>query len=345
MLAQQRISGLTTGWANKPIRLTPSASTSEGRLVISIDQPGVIYLDVVSLFPEKTWKNRANGLRPDLMQFLDDMKPNFVRFPGGCWVEGDTMVDAYDWKQTVGDIAARRNQHNIWRYEVTNGLGYHEYLQMCEDLGADAMYVANCGMSHNGNTNMGRIQQKVQDALDAVEYALGDVSTVWGAVRAANGHPEPFPLKYLEVGNENGGPAYHERYAVFYKALKQKYPNLQVIANVRVPGEIAPTDILDEHYYSTPAFFIANANRYDTYDRKGPKIYVGEYAVTAGGHGNGNLRAALGEAAFIRCGIPTRSTSTTPARAALHPTTCSRCSRRTGRIRCCRSRSNHRRRR
>src|SRR5262249_6991527 len=151
------------------------------------------------------WKNRPNGLRPDLLQFLDDMHPAFMRFPGGCWVEGQYMTDAYQWKQTVGDIATRHNQHNIWQYEVTNGLGFHEYLQMCEDLGAEPLFVINVGMAHADVTGMDQISHKVQDALDAIEYCNGDVNTVWGSLRAANGHPKPFNLKYMEIGNENGG--------------------------------------------------------------------------------------------------------------------------------------------
>lgn len=299
VLGRQAIGSFNTAWSRREFRLTASEAAVNGRLVVSIAQPGAVYMDVVSLFPQKTWKNRENGLRPDLMEFLDAMKPNFVRFPGGCWVEGQYMVNAYEWKQTIGDIGARRNQHNLWRYEVTHGLGYHEYLQMCEDLNADAMFVVNVGMAHSDATPMELMPQKVNDALDAIEYAIGETSTTWGAVRAANGHPKPFNLKYVEIGNENGGARYHERYPLFYNAIKAKYPRIQLISNVSEKSPGAGLDIIDEHYYNTPGFFMANANRYDKYDRKGPKIYVGEYAVTSGGQGNGNLRAALGEAAFM----------------------------------------------
>ncbi len=285
----------------KPYRLSLKATGTDpkARLVISTATPGTVCLDMVSLFPARTWKNRPNGLRPDLAQMLADLKPGFVRFPGGCWVEGDTMALAYRWKQTIGDVSERRTQHNIWQYEATHGIGYHEYLQLCEDLGAAAMFVINCGMSHREVVPMDQMQEYVQDALDAIEYAKGPVTSQWGAVRARNGHPAPFNLKYLEIGNENGGNAYHERYALFYDALKAKYPEVQLIANLwnGRPGN-RPIEILDEHYYSTPEFFINNANKYDTYDRKGPKIYVGEYAVTQQG-GEGNLRAAVGEAAFM----------------------------------------------
>ena len=251
---------------------------------------------MVSLFPRKTWKDRTNGLRPDLAGMLADLKPAFVRFPGGCWVEGDTMKLAYRWKETIGDISERRTQYNIWNYHATHGLGFHEYLQMCEDLGAEPLFVINCGMSHRENVPMGKMQEFVQDALDAIEYCNGPADSTWGSVRARNGHPAPFHLKYMEIGNENGGPAYQERYALFYDAIKKRHPEMTLIANV--PTDKRPADVVDEHYYSSPEFFIQQADRYDKYDRKGPKIYVGEYAVTQG-CGQGNLRGAVGEAAFM----------------------------------------------
>jgi len=209
------------------------------------------------------------------------------------------MKLAMRWKTTIGDPALRRTQHNIWQYMSTNGLGYHEYLQLCEDLGAEPLFVINCGMSHRENVPMDRMGEFVQDALDAIEYANGPADSPWGARRAKAGHPAPFNLKYLEIGNENGGPAYHERYALFYDAIKAKYPDVHLIANVwgGYPRN-RPIDIIDEHYYASAKFFIDNATRYDRYDRSGPRVYVGEYAVTQG-CGNGNLRAALGEAAFM----------------------------------------------
>ena len=258
-----------------------------------------ITLDFVSLFPKKTFNNRTNGLRPDLMSMLKGIQPSFMRFPGGCWVEGDTMAFAQRWKTTVGDLHLRKTQPNIWGYVSTNGLGYHEYLQMCEDLGAAALFVVNCGMSHREVVPMNRMDEFVQDALDAIEYANGSANTFWGAKRAANGHPKPFNLRFLEIGNENGGPAYEERYALIYNAVKKKYPNIITIANDwggRPKG--TPIEVIDEHYYSDPAFFFRNANKYDNYDRKGPKVYVGEYAVTQG-CGSGNLIGAISEAAFM----------------------------------------------
>ncbi|MEI7576887.1 MAG: alpha-L-arabinofuranosidase C-terminal domain-containing protein [Armatimonadota bacterium] len=258
-----------------------------------------VKLDFVSVFPKKTFKNRENGLRPDLMNLLTEMKPSFMRFPGGCWVEGDTMAFAMRWKTTINDLHLRKTLPNIWGYVSTNGLGYHEYLQMCEDLKADPLFVVNVGMSHKEVVPMDKMGEFVDDALDAIEYANGPVTSQWGAVRAKNGHPKPFNLKYLEIGNENGGPAYNERYKLFYDAVKAKYPSVITIANLwgGLPTS-APIEVIDEHYYNNPSFFFRNANRYDNYDRKGPKIYVGEYAVTSG-CGNGNLIAALSEAAFM----------------------------------------------
>jgi alpha-L-arabinofuranosidase len=210
------------------------------------------------------------------------------------------MKDAYRWKDTIGDIASRRTQHNIWDYWATHGLGFHEYLQMCEDLGAKPLFVINVGMSHKENVPLDQLAPYVQDALDAIEYCNGPQTSRYGALRARNGHPAPFNLKFMEIGNENGGPAYNERWPRFYKAIKAKYPNMTLIANHWLgtyPKSVLP-EVVDEHYYDSPEFFMSRADQYDSYDRKGPKIYIGEYAVTRG-CGQGNLRAAIGEAAFM----------------------------------------------
>jgi alpha-L-arabinofuranosidase len=297
--AAANVSGLSTEWKTYRLALKAQGTDPKARLVVATAKPGTFWLDMVSLFPKKTWKNRPQGLRPDLAEMLVGLKPAFVRFPGGCWVEGDTMKLAYRWKETIGNLAERRTHYNIWQYHATHGLGYHEYLQMCEDLEAEPLFVINCGMSHKENVPLDKMQEFVQDALDAIEYANGPVSSTWGAVRARHGHPAPFNLKYLEIGNENGGPAYHERYALFHDAIKAKYPGITLIANEwGGRPDNRPIEIIDEHYYSTPEFFIANANKYDSYSRSGRKVYVGEYAVTQG-CGQGNLRAALGEAAFM----------------------------------------------
>ena len=158
--------------------------------------------------PGNTWKNRKNGLRPDLAGHACRTQADVREIPGGCWVEGDTMKFAYRWKQTIGDVSERRTQYNIWNYHATHGLGFHEYLQMCEDLNAEPLFVINCGMAHRDNVPMDQMQEFVQDALDAIDYCNGPADSPWGSVRRRNGHPAPFGLKYMEIGNENGGRAY-----------------------------------------------------------------------------------------------------------------------------------------
>lgn len=293
-LAEGTIEGLSSEWKTFSLDLKAVGTDSQAKLVLSFDRPGTVWLDMVSLLPKKTWK--GHGLRPDLTEMLAGLKPAFVRFPGGCWVEGDTMKFAYRWKETIGDVAQRRPLWNIWKYYATHGLGFHEYLVLCEDLGAEPLFVINCGMSHRENVPMDKMQDWVQDALDAIEYANGPATSKWGSLRAKAGHPAPFNMKYIEIGNENGGPPYQERYPLFYDSIKARYPHVQIIADV--PTEKRPADIVDEHYYSSPEFFMMQAGRYDKYPRKGPKIYVGEYAVTQN-CGQGNLRGALGEAAFM----------------------------------------------
>ena len=223
--ARTETGDLTDGWKTFKLSLTSNSSNPKARLVISATQPGTVWLDMVSLFPKKTWKNRPNGLRADLAEMLDGLKPSFMRFPGGCWVEGETMKTAQRWKNTIGDLSERRTLWNLWQYYSTNGLGFHEYLQLCEDLGAEPLFVINCGMSHKEVVPMDKMDEFVQDALDAIEYANGPADSKWGAMRAKAGHPTPFNLKYLEIGNENGGPAYNERYALIYDAVKSKYPH------------------------------------------------------------------------------------------------------------------------
>ena len=297
--ASREFKKLGADWQALNANLVPNMTDPKARLVIFTTRPGKFWVDMVSLFPAKTWKGRSNGLRVDLAKKLADLGPAFVRFPGGCWVEGDTMKDAYRWKETIGPVAARRTQRNIWQYQATHGIGYHEYLVLCEDLKAEPLFVINCGMSHKEVVPMDKMGEFVQDALDAIEYANGPTESKWGAVRARNGHPGPFGLKYMEIGNENGGAAYHERYALIYDAIKGKYPAMHLIANEwNGRPSNRSIEVLDEHYYSSPEFFIRQAGKYDSYDRRAHKVYVGEYAVTQGG-GLGNLRAAVGEAAFM----------------------------------------------
>jgi len=283
-------------WRKYTILLTAQRTDPNCQFVISSGQAATYWLDMVSLFPRRTWKNRKNGLRPDLMKMIAAMKPAFVRFPGGCFVESENMPDRMIWKNSVGPVEQRKGQWCIWQYQVSNGLGFHEYLQMCEDLGAEPLFVINCGMGHRFTVPMNEMQPFVQDALDAIEYANGPVSSKWGAERARNGHPAPFNMKYMEIGNENGGRNYAERYALIAKAILEKYPYMRLVANEATAGY--RNDILDPHLYSDSNTFRRDAARFDDQDRNGPEIYFGEYAVTSGA-GKGNLNAALGEAAFM----------------------------------------------
>lgn len=299
-IAESVVANVGADWKQYTVTLKPRISTV-GHLALSWQERGSVWLDSVSLFPVETFKKRSNGLRRDLAQKLLEMRPAFVRFPGGCFVEGARIQNAFKWKQTLGELHTRPGHLNdVWNYRSTDGLGYHEYLQLCEDLSAEPLFVVNCGMAHLDRIPLNELDVWIQDALDAVEYANGAITTKWGAVRAQNGHPKPFGLKYLEIGNENGWgdtlPAYEDRYARFYDALRAKYPEVKLIANVPVKNR--PADILDDHFYQSPDWFVTNAGMYDKRDRSAPKIYVGEYAVTQGA-GLGNLKAALGEAVWM----------------------------------------------
>ena len=269
---------------------------------------GTLELDMISLFPRHTFKDRPNGLRADIAQKLADLKPAFMRFPGGCVVEGATFANRYRWKETLGDVAARPGHWSLWGYRNSDGLGYHEFLQLCEDLGAAGMYVCSVGLAcefRNGDFIGGaQLDEELQNALDAAEYALGGPDTKWGALRVKAGHPAPFPLKLVEIGNENHGPLYNQYYNKFAAAFRKVWPQLKLIYNGGTgdtgPGEgVQNVDLLDEHYYKDADFFFENQHRYDAASRqRGYDIYVGEFACNKG-VGRGNLRAALSEAAFM----------------------------------------------
>lgn len=305
--ATASFTGLTANWQHYTATLAATGTDTNARLVLSIAQPATVWLDVVSLFPQATFNNRANGLRSDLAGMIAAMKPAFMRYPGGNFIEGGNLTNAVRWKKTIGDIAQRPGHHNdSWGYWSTDGFGLQEYLQFCEDTGMQPLYGINCGLSlgWNGDTNntvpLNQMGPWVQDALDLIQYANGATSTYWGAQRAANGHPAPFNLQYLEIGNENGGSFYNDRYALFYDAIKSNYPEVHLIACDwgAIPSS-RPVEIQDEHYYSSAAAFVSYATKYDSYSRSGPKVFVGEYAVTSGSGTLGNLSAALGEAAFM----------------------------------------------
>ena len=304
---QALFSGLTTNWQHFAGTLTASASDTNAQLVISIANPGTMWLDYVSLFPASTAYGRTNGLRTDLAGMLAALHPSFFRFPGGNFIEANTLTNSVRWKKTIGDRAQRPGHYNdAWGYWSTDGFGFHEYLQYCEDMGMEPLYDINAGLAlgYNGSTNNtvpgSQIGPWVQDALDLIQYANGATNTTWGARRAANGHPAPFNLKFLEIGNENGGSYYNTNFAYFYDAIRSNWPAIHLISpNWGGLPTSRPVEIADEHYYSSASTFISYATKYDSYSRVGPKIFVGEYAVTSGYGAYGNLSSALGEAAFM----------------------------------------------
>jgi alpha-L-arabinofuranosidase len=301
VLASGEISGFGNNWRYHTLNLAATDGDTKAHLEISGNGGGTLFLDMVSLMPDKTWKN--HGLRTDLAESLDNLHPAFMRFPGGNWIEGDDLAHMYHWKYTIGNIDARTPLWNMWGYNTTQGLGFHEYLQLCEDLGAEPLFGISCGIAlGDKDVPLSQMGQWIQDALDAIEYANGPTNSVWGGLRAQAGHPAPFNLKYMEIGNENGGPNYAARWALLVNAIRAKYPEMQLIATSSLRDGSQPRnprpDIVDEHYYESPESFMKRATQYDSYDRNGPKIFIGEYAVTQNA-GLGHLRAALGEAAFM----------------------------------------------
>ena len=301
-------------WSKFTAELTANANDPKAQFELVFDGKGTITLDVVSLFPP-TFMNRENGLRPDLAQLLYNIRPKFVRFPGGCYVEGqESPENAFHWEKTIGPIEERPGHKNVnWRYRTSDGMGFDEYLQLAEDLNAKPLYVVNVGLWHGGMTPVDSIQPWIDECMNALEYANGPVTSKYGALRAKNGHPEPYNIEYLEIGNENNQPDpalqsdhYYERFKKFKDAVLAKYPNMHLIGNVVAWGDDNPTwdskesvELLDEHYYRNPAWFAENFRKYDGYDRKGSEIYVGEYAVTQGFGNMGSLDAALGEAVYM----------------------------------------------
>lgn len=295
-------------WTNYTYTITSIITDNKAKLVMQFNSKGKIQVDFVSLLPQNTFMGRKNGLRKDIAQLLADLKPSFIRWPGGCIVEGFTMENRVNWKESIGERITRQGQFDLWGYHNTYNFGYHEFLQFCEDIGAVGMFVANSGVScsvRNGDYyEMKDMETIVQDALDAVEYAIGDQSTKWGAERAKNGHPAPFPLKYVEIGNENSGPIYGERYNMIYKALKEKYPHLTYINTNGLRNQLPSyydadkIEMIDPHYYNNPEFFYSNVHMYDTVPRGNYEVYIGEYACNSN-VGTGNLDAALSEASFM----------------------------------------------
>lgn len=290
-------------WRKYKHTFTATETTNEAVLAITADTSIVFWMDMVSLFPQKTWKGRPNGLRPDLMEMIASLKPQFIRFPGGSFVEGYTAGTFPVWHETTGDISQRKNFWNVWGYGSTNGMGYHEFLQMCEDLDAEPLYVVNSGVTSQSRRpryeDITAMDKLVQDALNAIAYANHPTDSVFGAMRAANGHPEPFGLKYIEIGSENYGQEYSKRFELFKKAIGEAYPDITVIKSAFIQGRNR-AEWTDYHFYSGEKFLIANHNRYEPeqYLRRFPAVFVGEFSMGDASL-QGTMRAAVSEACFL----------------------------------------------
>lgn len=290
-------------WKKYKHTFTATKSTDKAILTITTDTSAVFWLDVVSLFPQKTWKGRMNGLRPELMELISDLNPRFVRFPGGSFVEGYTAGTFPVWRETVGDIATRKHFWNIYAYGTTNGMGYHEYLQMCEDLKAEPIYVINSGITSQSRRpryeDITAMDKLVQDALDAIAYAVEPADSTLGAMRASHGHPLPFDLKYVEIGSENYGQEYTKRFALFKKAINEKFPDITVISSSVIPGKMR-NEWADNHIYTGEAFMIGNHDRYAPvrYTRRSSSVFIGEFSLTDAAS-QGSMRGAVGEACFL----------------------------------------------
>jgi len=302
MYVSHTVSGLTGTWKKFTVTLKTGAGapTSDNRFVIIATHPGKLQFRGVSLFPP-TYKNRANGNRVDLMEKLAEMKPSFLRLPGGNYLEGNTIAERFNWKATRGEPALREGHQGPWGYRSSDGLGILEFLEWCEDLKMEPVLAVFAGYALNGShVEPGKpLEPYVQDALDEIEYATGDIHTKWGSERAKDGHPKPFPLKYVEIGNEDWfdrAGTYEARFAQFYDAIKAKYPKLQLISTAWVKQR--KPDVVDDHYYRSAAEMARDYGHYDNYNRKGPKIFVGEWASIEG-NPTPTHQAALGDAAWL----------------------------------------------
>ena len=311
IFASDTIAGTSAEWQQYKLKLQSKTSFEDAALYILPQGSGNVYMDMVSLFPEKTFKNRKNGLRVDLAQAIADLEPQFLRFPGGCISHGRGLDNAYRWKHTVGDVAERKPNWNLWGYHQTYGLGFYEYFLFCEDLGAKPLPVIPVGISCQfRNREIAALEDMgpwIQDAMDLVEFANGDISTTWGALRAEMGHPEPFHLEYLCLGNEEDDiPEFRERFLMFKDSLRKYCPEIKIIGTSGTDdtGSHYTTlwefsrenqlDAVDEHYYNSPDWFLNNNHRYDNFDRQGPRVFIGEYASQ-----DDRLYNAIAEAAYL----------------------------------------------
>jgi len=308
VLAEATLPALTADWKqyNFPLKTGGDAgSSANNQIVVSVDRPGTVWLQLLSVFPP-TYKNRANGNRVDLMEMLAAMHPQFLRFPGGNYLEGDHINERFDWKKTIGPLVDRPGHRSPWNYHSSDGLGLLEFLEWCEDLKMQPVLAVYAGYSlRQEHVNPGAdLEPYVQDALDEIEYVTGDASTKWGAERVKDGHPAPFALTYVEIGNEDyfdQSKSYDGRYTQFYKAIKAKYPALVLISTANERGNEVKSvkpDMIDDHYYRRAEQFFGDTHHYDNKDRNGPKIFVGEWA-TREGTPTPNMGAALGDAAWM----------------------------------------------
>lgn len=314
-------------WKKFELKLKAGRTIEKARLRIFLTSKGALDMEHVSLFPVDTWQGRENGMRKDLAQALYDLNPGVFRFPGGCIVEGTDLKTRYDWKKSVGPVENREVNENRWHYTFTHrffpdyfqsyGLGFYEYFLLSKDFGAEPLPIVSVGLACQfqneccaAHVPVGELQDYIQDALDLIEFANGNVNTVWGKVRAEMGHPEPFNLKFIGVGNEQWGPEYPERLEKFITAIRAKYPKIKIIGSSGPGSEgkdfefLWPemkrlkVDLVDEHFYRPESWFLAQGARYDNYDRKGPKVFAGEYACHPRNRKN-NFESALMEAAFM----------------------------------------------
>ena len=329
-VAQQTITVNGNEWKKYEALISPSETLDKSTLRIFMETRGGASVDLehISLFPVDTWKGREGGLRKDLAQALADLKPGIFRFPGGCIVEGTDLATRYNWKNTVGPVENRPLNENRWEYTFPHrfypdyfqsyGLGFFEFFQLSEDIGAEPLPIVSCGLacqfqndSEDAHVPVDELQPYIQDALDLIEFANGSADTKWGAVRAQMGHPEPFNLKFIGVGNEQWGQLYPDRLEPFVKAIRAAYPEIKIVGSSGPDSEGAQfdflwpemkrlgADLVDEHFYRPYDWFLAQGNRYDNYDRKGPKVFAGEYACHAKGRKYNHFYASLLEAAFM----------------------------------------------
>ncbi|MCD7901299.1 MAG: carbohydrate binding domain-containing protein [Bacteroides sp.] len=315
-------------WKKYQVVLKAGMTEPKAVLRIFLASSTTVDLEHISLFPVDTWQGHENGLRKDLAQALYDIKPGVFRFPGGCIVEGTDLDTRYDWKKSVGPVENRPLNENRWHYTFPHrfypdyyqsyGLGFYEYFLLSEEIGAEPLPVLSCGLAcqfqnedMHAHVPVGELDCYIQDALDLIEFANGDVSTKWGKLRADMGHPAPFNLKFIGIGNEQWGPEYPERLEPFVKAIRKAYPNMKIIGSSGPNSEgdqfdyLWPemkrlkVDLVDEHFYRPESWFLSQGDRYDNYDRKGPKVFAGEYACHGKGKKWNHFNAALLEAAFM----------------------------------------------